>query len=321
VKHVLKNSDYWKRYPIITSADEIEECMSADTFSSNGKAYELVRFYKDASADNILITPGSGGHAYVFAELGYLIHKQGYNVFIMPKHGGYTINELSTRHLDAIRYLRAAYPAKLHLFGEGLGGLVAFYVALGGARINSLICENSPAILTDKEFHKAMKKDGPAGKRRTFLLPFFRLLAGIFPSMPVPIKAYLGWNEMIDTGDETNRTLESRLVKAYNHDPDFDNYYRLKSVMSLVNTPPPNPISALSVPTMFIVARRGVIPSYIKDLFMMLPLATKKLEEVDGGVFWMVSNPIAASKCIAGWINTLKQSIPINEPSNTSITL
>ncbi|HEY0355979.1 MAG TPA: hypothetical protein VGC29_07240 [Flavisolibacter sp.] len=298
----MKDQNYWKRYPVLTNPEEIGLALSSDYFLSEGKRFELLRFYKDTSAGNVLISPGSGGHAYVFAELAYLIHKQGYNVFIMPRHGGFTISELFRRHTDAIQYIRSKYPNALHLYGEGLGGLVIFYLALAGVPVQSIICENAPAILTDKAFHNAMKKDGKGGKRRALLLPLFRLLVKVFPSLPIPIKAYLVWEELIDFADEHNRAIEERIVQGYNNDPDFDKRYPLQAVMSLVNTPPPNPLSDLSIPIMFIVTTRGFMPAYFKELFRRLPMMTKRLVEIDGGVFWMVSNPNDAAKLICDWI-------------------
>ena len=89
---------YWKNHYVVeTSTDEIEQNLKLTSFTSEGKNFELIYFSarggeKDKSAPNILISQGSGGHAYVFAELGYLIHLKGYNVFIMPKHGGHGYN-------------------------------------------------------------------------------------------------------------------------------------------------------------------------------------------------------------------------------------
>ena len=51
---------------------------------------------------NILISQGSGGHGYVFAELAYYLRLAGYNVFIRPKHGGRTVDQLLTRHEAAL---------------------------------------------------------------------------------------------------------------------------------------------------------------------------------------------------------------------------
>lgn len=298
----MKNKSYWKIYPVATAAEEIEGALSRDTFSSCGVSYELLRFYHGGAAPGVLITPGAGGHAYVFAELGYLVHKRGFNVFIMPRHGGYTITELSQRHRDAVDFIHLKYESPLHLYGEGLGGLVIFYLALAGDGVKSIICENAPALLTDQAFHTAVKKEEPAGKRRSLLLPLFMRLAKLLPRLPVPIKSYLAWKELIDEADPYSKGVEERLVKNFTRDPDFDTHYPLRAVLSLVGTPPPRPLSALTTPTLFILAKRGLIPSYFKTLFAQLPVKTKKLIEVDGGAYWMLSHPKAAAEIICSWM-------------------
>ena len=90
--------------------------------------------------------------------------------------------------------------------------------------------------------------------------------------------------------------------------------------MSLVNTPPPKPLQTYSVPTMFMLTRRGLIPSYFKNLFLQLQVKQKRLEEIDGGVFWMISNPIAAARIMANWINGLNNQQIDSEQSATHIT-
>lgn len=73
--------------------------------------------------------------------------------------------------------------------------------------------------------------------------------------------------------------------------------------MSLVSTPPPKLLSDLGVPTMFVVPVRGFFPSYFRDLYSRLPSIKKKLVEVDGGVFWMLSHPKDAAKLICDWFD------------------
>jgi hypothetical protein len=58
-----------------------------------------------------------------------------------------------------------------------------------------------------------MKNDGAAGRRRTLLLPLFNALVKIFPSLPIPIKAYLGWEEVIDIADKKNKNIEATPIQ------------------------------------------------------------------------------------------------------------
>lgn len=321
VRKNLVNRNYWKRYPIHIQPEKIEHCFAVDVFTSQGKEFELLRFYKNSSAGNILISPGAGSHAYVFAELAYLIYKQGFNVFVMPRQGGYTISQLVKRHEDALEYINKNYGGDVHLYGEGLGGFIIFYLALSGNQnIKTITCENSPAVLTEQLFHEALKNHRAAGKRIALSLPIFKTIGKFFPWLRVPVKTYLCPKELIDNENKTNKQIEEHLVKAYNDDPDFDTHYPLKAILSLLNTQPPKAISTLSLPVMFIVAKRGIIPSYFKNLFDRISFKNKRLVEVDGGVLWMVSNPEEAALLISSWITQQKNQIK-NEQSKTYSTI
>ncbi|HBG75146.1 MAG: hypothetical protein A2X25_13140 [Chloroflexi bacterium GWB2_49_20] len=153
----MKNQSYWKtHYVLETDADEIERNLRQANFVSDGRRFVLPYFAKDKHAPNILISEGSGGHSYVFAELAYQMHLRGYNVFIMPKHGGYTVNQLLARHVDALKYISNDFNEHIGIFSEGLGGYVVFYLALAQGAMKSIVCQNSPAIMTGKEYQQAL---------------------------------------------------------------------------------------------------------------------------------------------------------------------
>ena len=157
----MKDRSYWKAHYIIESdAEEIEKNIKSTFFESGGKVFELIYFEKGKDAPNILISQGSAGHSYVFAELGFLIHLRGYNVFIMPKHGGYTISELVRRHADALEHIVTAFNKAVGVFSEGLGCYAAFYLALAGGPLKSIVCLNGPAILTEEKFRRAIFEGG-----------------------------------------------------------------------------------------------------------------------------------------------------------------
>jgi len=122
----------------------------------------------------------------------------------------------------------------------------------------------------------------------------------------LPISSYLDWKELIDT-KEVNRAIETRLVReGYLHDPDFDRWYPLSAIMSLLLTPPPQALTALKIPTMFLVALRGFAGNefeYVKDLYLRLPNVKKQLVEVDGSVYWMLSHPREAASVIGEWFD------------------
>ncbi len=296
------NKDYWKKYVIESNSDEIEKSISHSTFISGLKQFDLVCFQKSKEAPNILISPGSGGHSYVFAELGYRMHLRGYNVFIMPKHGGVTIDELLPRHKEALIHIAKNYNKRIGVFAEGLGGYACFYLSLTDSPMKSAVYQNAPVIMNEKKFQTAWKSGHGAAKRRKMLFPIVKLLFKISPKIRVPIRLYLDFKEMVDT-KKGNREIEGPLIENFLGDPDFDKHYPLSAIMSLVNTPPPNELLELKVPTMFIIPRRGFFPSYEVDLFNRLPNIEKNILEVDGGVFWMISHPKEAAEVICKWFD------------------
>jgi pimeloyl-ACP methyl ester carboxylesterase len=295
----LKAPSYWKdHYVIESSAEEIGQNLKVSTFPSGGQNLELIHFEVSKAAPNILISQGSGGHAFVFGELGYFVHKRGYNVFIMPKHGGRTINDLVVRHVDALRYISSSFTERIGVFSEGLGGLVSFYVALRHGAFKSAIYQNAPALLTEQAFSDAVIR----GQRKA-LLPIFKLLLTLFPGIKVPISSYLNWRDLIDS-KEGNRQVEKRLVAGYLGDPDFDRWYPVEAVMSLLRTPPPRPLAELNIPTMFMVSQRGVggtpYVKYLEALYDRLPVR-KKMTKIDGSAYWMLSHPTEAAEIICEW--------------------
>lgn len=300
----MVSAGYWKsHYVLDTAPDVIDRNLRTSFFVSGAVRFELLMFEWSKDAPNILVSPGSAGHPHVFAELGYQMHLRGYNVFVMPKHGGATIGELVRRHSDAIEHILRTYSDRIGVFGEGLGGFAVFYLALSRGPIKSAVYQNSPAILTEPEFLQAVSTGGGAARRRKLLLPALRILSRIVPWAPVPVSLYLDFADLMDL--EENRERETALVmEGYLKDPGFDRWYPLSAVMSLVSTAPPGPLSALEVPTMFLVPLRGwTDPSYLSDLYRRLPPIKKKFVEVNGGVFWMCSHPKEAANLICDWFD------------------
>ena len=303
-----RNKGYWKTHYVVRSdPNEIERHITSQTFSSQGGQFELVSFRKDSKLPSILISPGSGGHSYVFAELGFEMYRRGFNVFIMPKHGGQTVSQLMTRHHDALDYVLGIANDRVGLYAEGLGGYVAFYLALAHGQFKSLVCQNAPAILNDREYHEALLRDaGPwvgAVRRRRILLPAAKMIVRVLPGLKIPIRCYLDWKALVDR-NRGAYDIERRLVEdGYLRDPEFDRWYPLSHVMSLVSTPPPSRVADLRVPTMFVVATGGPTPAYVRALYDRLPLIKKRFVEVRGSVYWMLSHPVEAADASCGWFD------------------
>jgi pimeloyl-ACP methyl ester carboxylesterase len=224
----------------------------------------------------------------------------------MPKHGGRTISQLLTRHLDALEHIHRRFRNATAIYGEGLGGYVAFYLALAHAPVVSLVCQNAPAILTEAAYHHALLTDsGPwrgATRRRRVMLPAAARLVRWVPKLKVPLSSYLPWRDLVDTRQGSQEIEQRLVISGYLQDPDFDRWYPLEAVMSLVTTPPPGRLEELTTPTMFIVASEGPTPTYIADLYERLADIPRRLVRVEGSVYWMLSHPHDAAALVSDWI-------------------
>lgn len=298
----MTDPDFWRRYPVETDPDEIAAHLRRTTVADGEPAFDLIHMKAADDAPAILISPGTAGHGYVFAELGHHIRARGYHVFIMPKHGGRTIDELVHRHRRALRHIGRVCTDQIGIFAEGLGGYAAFYLALDHGPFGSLVCQNSPAILNEDLFRQAMlERDGQAHSRRA-LLPLARCLAKTSPCAKLRISRYLDFEALVDTKPENHR-IEAPMIRNYLRDPDFDRRYPVSAIVSLLDTPPPRPLAELAIPTMFVVPDRGIVPSYFDDLFQRLPPIEKQLVHVDGSVFYMVSHPRDEARLLGDWFH------------------
>lgn len=299
----LRNPDFWKSHYVVESDPaDIAVNLKTTTFVSGGAVFDLVQFGADHAAPNVLISQGSGGHAFVFAELAYQIHRRGYNVFIMPKHGGYSISELMVRHRDALKWIASNFHGKIGVYSEGLGGFVVFYLTLAHAPIGSAIYQNSPALLTEQKFHESVIEGG-----KKILFAMAKFLHKVAPRLKLPISSYLNWKRLVDS-DPANKKIETRLVAdGYLKDADFDKWYPLSAILSLLTTPPPRPLSELEIPTLLMIAARGFgghkYAQYLRDLYDRLPSKRKRIIEVDGSVYWMLSHPKTAAAQICDWFD------------------
>jgi hypothetical protein len=84
---------------------------------------------------------------------------------------------------------------------------VVFYLALAHAPVGSIVCQNSPAIMTEPADHDALRADvGPwttSVRRRRLMMPVLPRLTRIAPSLKVPVSSYLSWRDLIDTREGT----------------------------------------------------------------------------------------------------------------------
>ena len=68
---MMKSPEYWKsHYVTTTDPAEVARAIKVAPVGTGPEGFELIHFPAAEDAPNILISQGSGGHGYVFAELG-----------------------------------------------------------------------------------------------------------------------------------------------------------------------------------------------------------------------------------------------------------
>lgn len=141
------SQSYWKQHYVVeTDPDKIAQYLQRTSFLSDGKPFELIYYQAGTNAPTILISHGSGGHAYVFAELGYHLHLRGYNVCIMPKHSGVTIRELLPRHKDALEHIAAQFNDRIGGVRRRIGWIRRLLPGLTESPMKSIVLQNVPAF-------------------------------------------------------------------------------------------------------------------------------------------------------------------------------
>ena len=294
----MKTGDYWKKYLSETDAAEIERSFKQTTFKSRNLNLSLKYFEKSKDAPNILWVVGTGCYSLYLAELGYHMHLRGFNTFGIDfqghgdsegERGDFTLSELVRNCIDAIAYISNKYNERVGAVGVSMGGFVTLYLGLSHSAVESISCLN-PGIVTEKAF-----KDEVTRLRKT--PPLASAVARLFPRRRIPTQRCVDFMGLARTEEE------KRHVVTYLNDPTIVRSYTLRAVMSLISTPPPNPVEKLNVPTMFLAPTRDALMSvsYVRNLYDRLPPIKKKLVKIDESHYWMSSHPREAAKLMCDW--------------------
>lgn len=293
----MKTGDYWKNYLCETDAADVERNLKQTTFQAGNLSLSLKCFEKGKGAPNILWVVGTGCYALYLAELGYHMHLRGFNTFGVDfqghgdsegKRGGFTLSELVRNCIDAVAYIRDNYNGRVGAVGVSMGGFITLYLGLSDSAVKSIVCLN-PGVVTEKAFRDEVTRLRKAP-------PLAGAVARVFPKMMIPTERCVDFMGLAGTEEKGH-------VETYLNDPAIVRRYTLRAVMSLISTPPPNPVEELSMPTMFLAPIRDALMSisYVRSLYDRLPTIKKKLIEVDGSHYWMSSHPREAAKVICDW--------------------
>ena len=147
------------------------------------------------NAPTVVFVPGTSVYGLCYAEVLYEIAKQGYNIVAMDprghgrsegSRGDYTIDELMLDVENVVKYAKTNFNEKVSLIGSSQGGIVCFYLAAKGIKVDSMICQNFADLQWEETSsiarYPALAKIGK---------PFVKFAGSVLPNVKVSTLSYL----------------------------------------------------------------------------------------------------------------------------------
>ena len=279
----------------------VDKSVMEETYiDANGYRLHLIIASAGKNAPNIVLIPGTTAYAQVYAQFGYDMYKQGFNVIgFDPRghgqssgpRGDYTINGIVDDTLAVVKYVRNRFGSKVALAGSSQGGLVAFYTAARDDSINAVVCHNI-ADLNGKDNIILSHIRPPQ-----FLVPFCIFLMKIYGSYSFPVSLYLDLTKekFLDGTDVAT------LIKT---DPLAVSWLTFRALNSLMRTDLAKPVEKISVPVMLIHAGQdNIFPqAYAEGIYNRLTCKKKYLLLKDAPHLVMTNNVPEIVLPVAAWL-------------------
>lgn len=204
---------------------------------------DVHEFSKDAPT--VVFVPGTSVYGLCYAEVLHAIGKKGYNIVAMDprghgrsegNRGDYTIEELMSDVENVVAYAKQRFNNKVTLMGSSQGGIVSFYLAAKGIKVDSIICQNFADLAWKETFNIARF---PTLARMS--TPLIKLSGILFPSVTVSTLTYLDLKRI---KIKYFGTLHNFIV----NDPFTISKISLRAARSLVNAEMPNTVESISTP-------------------------------------------------------------------------
>ena len=231
-----------------------------ETFiDSAGRHIHLDIFNNAGEKKSIVFFPGTGAASEFYATFLEAVAYKGFNVIgIDPighghssgKKGDFTMQQLLLNLRDAVAFTRNKFPGTVGIMGSSQGGIVVYYAALEGIKVDAVVAHN--AALVYKDFLNIIRNPG-LNKR---LLPVIDYLKTHFPFLKIPTAGYLNWKKAF-----TN----PKMLKIFEGDKLFRGSYTIRAIASLKDYVPD--IKDLPMPpTMIITGTKDeIIPKEVSE--------------------------------------------------------
>lgn len=199
----------------------------------------------DKNAPTLVFVPGTSVYGLCYAEILYEIGHRGYNIVAMDPRGhgrsggargDYTIDELMQDVENVVKFAKKRFNKKVSLMGSSQGGIVSFYLAAKGIKVDSIICQNF-ADLAWEETHTIARFPKLAKAAQ----PLIRFAGSLLPNVTVSTLSYLD--------------LKSIKIKYFGNlhnfiveDPFAITKISLRAAKSLVNAKMAKPVEEIDIP-------------------------------------------------------------------------
>ena len=272
---------------------------------ANGCRLHLIIAVANKNAPNVVFIPGTTAYAAVYAQFGYDMYKQGFNIIgFDPRghgrssgsRGNYTMTELVDDTLAVVKYVRNRFGGKVAIAGSSQGGMAAFYAAALDNSIDAVVCHNI-ADLNGKD-NLVLSQIRPP----QFMVPFCIFLMNLYENYSFPIALYLDLTkEKFPDGTDA-----ATLIKK---DPLAISWITFRALNSLLRTDMAKPVEKISVPIMLIHSGKDSIfpQSYVEGIYNRLTCKKKYLLLMDASHLVMTNNVPEIVPPIAAWLRDIMQ--------------
>jgi len=261
-------------------------------------------FTFDKSAPTVVFVPGTSVYGLCYAEILYEIGKKGYNVIAMDprghgrsegSRGDYTIEELMLDVENVVKFAKKTFNEKVSLIGSSQGGIVCFYLAAKGIKVDSMICQNF-ADLQWEETHTIARHP----KLAKMATPFIKFAGSVLPKIKVSTLSYLD--------------LKSIKIKYFGNlhnfiveDPYTVSKISLRAAKSLVNAKMAIPVEKITMPIFVFQGDKDIVfpLAYTQKLYDKLTCTKQIKVYKDCDHALMVENVDLIKDDLIDWLNNV----------------
>jgi len=272
-------------------------CQTVGIVQSAGKSLHLDVYEAGGNKPVVVFIPGMGCYAGLYDGFLRLLAEKGFNVIGMDppglgrsegRRGMFTFGEVMDGILSTVTYAAERFNARIGIMGSSLGGTYALYASLNDDRIRSAMCHCAMDIARDLHVPTRM----PFAIK--LLTRHFRGVARLVSRMPVPLRALVNWNHVVDSGE---------LLEAIKRDRLMVWHYSLGSWLSFIDYYPARELGELSTPLKIIVGDRDRLfpPAYCGGLAKRISLEGSRFEVIPGGHFLLHESVPATLPVVVKW--------------------